>query len=167
MEEIWKDVVGFENYFKVSSLGKVLSKRTNKILKTHVNKSGYEMLSTKIGGRQGKCYCLRVHRLVADAFLKNPEEFPEVNHKDGIKINNVPENLEWCDRSINITHAYENRLRVNKRGFEHGQSTLSKEDVEYIEDNPNLSNRKLAKIIGVSHNTIWKVRNKITYTQLA
>lgn len=86
MEEIFKDVVGFEDYFQISNFGRFFSKRSNKLLKLHINKSGYITLATKIGGRHGTNHCFKIHRVVAEAFIPNPENKPEVNHKDGKKI---------------------------------------------------------------------------------
>jgi len=105
MEEVFKDVVGFEDYFQISNLGNIFSKRSNRVLKTHITKRGYVSLATKIGGRQGTNHCFRVHRLVAEAFLPNPENKPEVNHIDGIKTNNKISNLEWVTAEENMNHA--------------------------------------------------------------
>jgi len=107
MIEIWKPVSGYEEYFLVSNKGNVFSMRSNKLLKKAICKTGYSTVSSRIGGRDGKAICLKVHRLVADAFL--PDPVPElkkwaedtfykvvyVNHKDGNKSNNKAENLEW------------------------------------------------------------------------
>lgn len=68
--EIWKDVKGYELYFKVSNLGRVLGKRSGKILKQHTNKNGRATLATRIGGRQGEAVTFFVHRLVALLLLK-------------------------------------------------------------------------------------------------
>ena len=80
----------------------MFSKRTNKILKQGISKTGYPIISTKIGGRNGKAYCLKVHRLMALTFLTNPNNLPEVNHIDGNKLNNNLPNLEWISKSNNI-----------------------------------------------------------------
>lgn len=102
--EIWRPTVK-EGYF-VSNKGRVKNK-DDKIVRSHVNDRGYCI--TRLG--RGKVY--RVHRLVAFAFLSQHEDpsFNEVNHKDGNKLNNSAYNLEWSDRSSNISHAYELGLR--------------------------------------------------------
>ena len=182
MEEVWKDVVGFEEYFKVSNLGNVFSKRTNKLLKTYTSPSGYEHISTKIGGRHGKNYTFRVHRLVADAFLPPPGEDLEreakeyfygvvpVNHKDGDKSNNELTNLEWISHSGNGRHAYDNGLLNLKTGVENCASKLSIEDVEFIRENytpycKKFGARALAEVFGVHHTNISRVARGVSYKQ--
>lgn len=180
MEEVWRDVVGFEEYFKVSNLGNVFSKRTNKLLKTHTSPTGYELISTKIGGRLGKAYSFRVHRLVAEAFLPPPGEdlkreaketfygVVPVNHKDGDKSNNKLTNLEWISHSGNNRHAHDNGLLNLKRGVENHASKLSIEDVEFIRENytpycKKFGARALAKIFGIAHTNILKVAHGVSY----
>lgn len=90
MKEIWKDVKGYEGYYEVSNLGRVKSLYRNKILKPNIVKRGY--LQVKF--YDNKCYL--VHRLVAIAFLNNPNNYPQVNHKDENTQNNCVLNLEWC-----------------------------------------------------------------------
>jgi|SRR5690554_230115 len=101
MDELWRNIDGYPEY-QVSNLGRVKSKR--KILKPHKTKKGY--LRVNIRGKN-----LRVHRLVAEAFIPNPSKKPEVNHIDGDKTKNFVENLEWCSGQENINHSFEKGLR--------------------------------------------------------
>lgn len=79
---MFKDVVGFEEYFSISDDGKIFSKRTNKELKQTISKTGYLTVATKIGGRNGLNKCFKIHILVAKAFIPNIYNLPFVNHID-------------------------------------------------------------------------------------
>lgn len=119
--EIWRDVVGFEDYYEVSSLGNVRSKE-----RLYRNKSGrlitkhsknlqtfgddYKRVGLKLPG-DTKVYKKFVHILVATAFIDNPENKPTVNHKDGIKWHNWVTNLEWATYEEQIEHAVQLGLR--------------------------------------------------------
>lgn len=108
MKEEWKDVIGYEGFYEISNFGNVKSLYTNKILKSDsVDKFGYVRFSaTKNKIQKIK----RVHRLVAEMFIPNPNNLPQVNHKDGNKLNNHVNNLEWCSDSENKKHAYKTGL---------------------------------------------------------
>lgn len=112
MEEIWKDVVGYERYYKVSNFGNVYSVRRNKQLKTgNKHRNGYLQVNLYING---KYKTLTVHRLVAQAFIPNPYEKQDVNHKDENKTNNRVDNLEWLTRKENNNYGTRN-IRCSKR----------------------------------------------------
>ena len=120
MEEIWKDVTwidGFEGLYKISSFGRVLSKnyrhtQTEHIVQPSINKYGYFAIMLHANG---KLKNVLVHRLVATAFIENPDNFPLVNHKDENKLNNNVENLEWCTQEYNLNYSLDRRNRKNKR----------------------------------------------------
>lgn len=163
-----KDVVGFENLFGITSSGEVWSKRTNKFLVQGISKTGYPVLSTRIGGRDGKCYCFKVHKFVADAFVPNPENKPFVNHKDGDKRNNNSWNLEWVTASENTIHAYENGLAYALKGIENPSSIFTKSEVIFIRENykprdKTFGARALSRKYGTCHQVILKIVNNITY----
>lgn len=103
MEEIWKDKKDYEGLYQTSNLGRVKSFKFGKerILKPGTDKNGYLLVNLC---KNGKVKTFKVHRLVAEAFLPNPDNLPEVNHKDENKQNNVVSNLEWCDRKYNINY---------------------------------------------------------------
>ena len=126
--EIWKDVVGFENLYQVSNLGRVKSlerkvdvnskdkkkhKRQHKerIMKQWDNTHGYMCVRLM---KNGEKHSKRVNRLVGQAFLDNPDNKPIVNHIDGNKKNNHLSNLEWCTHQENNLHAIDNELREVK-----------------------------------------------------
>lgn len=163
MLEVFKDVVGFEDYFQISSLGNVFSKRSNKLLKVHIPKGrGYTSFATKIGGRQGTNQCFRIHRLVAEAFIENPLNKREVNHIDGNKHNNIVSNLEWVTPEENMAHAKSLGLCKTPEGTANHTSKLTREDVLFIRKSSE-SSRYLAAMLGVTHPTILRVKKGITY----
>lgn len=105
MNEIWRDVVGYEGLYRVSSTGKVYSILAGRILKTCISNTGYELVCLR--SVDGKRHQKTVHRLVATAFVPNPKGLPIVNHKDEDKLNNQADNLEWC------TYTYNNEYSGN------------------------------------------------------
>lgn len=106
MNKIWKEIPGYEEYYLISNFGEVYSKISGKILKTFKNNNGYLMLSLK-----GKKYL--VHRLVGITFIFNPNNYSQINHRDGNKENNSADNLEWCSPSYNLKEAYRLGLNYN------------------------------------------------------
>lgn len=110
INENWKVVVGYEGLYEVSDLGRVRSLNYNKtgviqVMKHKVNKLGYQSVHLS---KEGKAKTLYVHRLVAQAFIPNPDNLPEVNHKDENPSNNRVENIEWCDRTYNNNYGSRN-----------------------------------------------------------
>ena len=103
MEEIWKDIKGFEGKYQVSNLGRVRGfvRVKGKILGYHKNADGYLQSELRENKKKRRFY---THRLVAKAFLPNPNNLPEVNHIDENKENNRIDNLEWCTHEYNITY---------------------------------------------------------------
>jgi hypothetical protein len=118
MDEIWKDIEGYGDIYQVSSLGRVRSldhqarhvsrsgreflvTYKGRIRKLYENENGYKFLVVK---KDGKNISLRVHRLVAMAFIPNPDNLPFVNHKDENPSNNHVENLEWCSPDYNVRY---------------------------------------------------------------
>jgi len=117
MSEIWHPCAGFETHYEVSNLGNVRSiermvnnrlgngirRSPAKVLKPCLGKSGYLLVNFCIDGIKSNH---NVHRLVARAFIENESNKPQVNHKDGNKMNNCADNLEWVTASENTKHAY-------------------------------------------------------------
>jgi len=114
-EEVWKPVTeeGFEDFYEVSNFGRVRSldriveskrgplKYKGKLISTSLNSDGYPTFNLCKAGKQRN---VKVHQIVAKAFIPNPDNLPEVNHIDEIKTNNHVSNLEWCTRLENMRH---------------------------------------------------------------
>ena len=130
MIEEWRDIKGYEKLYQVSNLGRVKSlpkfHRTSKfyssigymskekILKPLKQSCNYLQVDLcDINGKRRKKY---IHKLVAEAFIDNPNNLPQVNHKDGNKLNNSVDNLEWCTCKENILHGIKNGLKIYKKG---------------------------------------------------
>ncbi len=100
-EEIWKDVVGYEGLYKVSNKGRLYSIKRKRKMNPTISKNGYKRVKLYINGKFKTVF---VHRIVAKAFLNNPENYPVVNHLDENKLNNNVENLQWCTQKQNVNH---------------------------------------------------------------
>lgn len=165
----YKDALGYEEYFSVSECGEILSKRTNKVLKKHLHPNGYYVFSTRIGGRKGRAICLKVHRLVAMAYLENPKSLPMVNHKDGVKTNNHYSNLEWCTAKQNIKHAFDNGLSnnslINKKRRKLTDSEVSFIRGNYKPHDKEYGSRPLSRKFGISNASIQSILKEVTYRE--
>lgn len=128
-KEIWKPVVGYENLYEVSNFGRVKSLPRNstvkyaRILKSHTNRYGYLHVNLY---KNNKRKDFLVHRLVAEAFIPNPDNLPVVNHKDENPSNNFSTNLEWCTYEYNINYGTSQQRKSHK---------LSKPVCQYTLDN--------------------------------
>lgn len=140
MSEVWKPVKGYEGYYEVSNLGRVKSKARKyyrsdvlyhlkeRVMKVSPSSSGYNTIILTVNGK-AKSYLL--HRLIALAFIENPQNKKCINHKDGDKFNNSLENLEWCTYSENRNHGLRTGLIKQKRAT-HSHAKLTEDDVKFI-----------------------------------
>lgn len=124
MTEEWRAVAGYEGFYEVSNYGQVRShaRATTRggILLQGTNRKGYKLVTLSKEGIQASAL---VHRLVAKAFITGCENSLDVNHRDGVKANNVVTNLEWVTRQQNIQHSFDNGLQ---KGIKGSENTLSK-----------------------------------------
>lgn len=161
MIEIWKDIKGFENIYQISNYGRIKSYKKNKegkILK-NTNKKG-DYLSVILQYKDNIKYT-RIHRLVALAFIPNPNNYNEINHIDGNKQNNHVENLEWCTHKQNFEHAKKIGLwKYNKpyKSKKIRQFTLNNEFLCEYENSIHAS-----KITGICARNILQVANREPY----
>lgn len=162
MSEIWRDIAGYDGLYQVSNLGRVrrLHKHTPpRISKALPNRGGYLCVALCRGNKSKTC---TIHRLVAMAFVSNPDNKPEVNHINGIKTDNRAENLEWCTRSENTRHALTTGLMT--QGEERYNAKLTAAQVVYIRENPDgLTGAKLADMFGVTATAVSYVQSGKTY----
>ena len=112
IKELWRDIVNYEGLYQVSSLGRVKSLKFGKerILRLIDGGKGYLIVNLHKDGKAKNHY---VHRLIAEAFIPNPDNLPEINHIDEDKTNNCVKNLEWCDRIYNNNYGTRN-IKVSK-----------------------------------------------------
>lgn len=133
MKEIWRDIKGYESLYQVSNLGRVkslarkvikknyVSFKKERILKQQTDRYGYKKVILQ---RNYQIKTFSIHRLVAEAFLENPYNLPQINHKDENKENNCVLNLEYCDSKYNNNYGTRN-IRVSE--------TMKKKKYQYYE----------------------------------
>ena len=147
MEEIWKDIEGYGTIskYQISNYGRIRTlnydkTKTIKVLKTLISNSGYEYIILRKNGK--KCTNILIHRLVAEAFIPNPNCLPCVNHKDENKLNNNVNNLEWCSYSYNNSYG---KMKTKEKHWK---------PVKCVEINKIFKNMTIASKemnIGISH----------------
>lgn len=155
--EIWKDIVGYENEYQVSNYGRVksLPKYSNskgyfQLRKEKILKGGYTGKARNrrvVTFRDGKSF--KVSRLVATAFIPNPDNLPIVNHKDENPLNDCADNLEWCTNSYNVKYSakplseeHKNKIKLAHIGMSHTEETKQKIRERNIIRYSNIEERK-------------------------
>lgn len=167
--EKWIDIKGFEQYYQVSDLGRVRSKDRHskhkmgglqfikgRILKHAYYKNGYVFIAMCVNGVARQ---YMIHRIVAKHFVLNPNNYPDVNHKSGIKDDNRATELEWCTKSQNMHHAVDTGLMKSKGGDNsYARPVLLEKDGEKIRFN---TQREAAKYLNTKEINIHaaKARN--------
>ena len=156
MNEIWRDISGYEGLCQISNLGRVKSFYNGGRMLKPGRVSGYLRVTLRC---DGKSKSLFVHRLVAQAFIPNPESKREVNHVNGIKTDNRVENLEWVTPAENSRHAVATGLYIAPQGEDHYNAKLTNEQVIYIRENPDgLTRNQLAKKFAIPPQSISRIQ---------
>lgn len=178
MKEIWKPVIGFEEAYAVSNQGRVksLDRVVYSVLCGSFMKKG-NLLSPFFRGKgylavnvfkNNKKYTKSVHTLVAEAFIENPNILPQINHIDGVKINNYVENLEWTTNSENQKHAYAMGLNVAISGSKSNLAKLNEQKVKQIKwlIKHGAKDLSLAYLYDVRNTNINQIRHEIWWKQV-
>lgn len=160
-QEKWKDIIHYNGVYLISNIGNVKNTITNKVLRIKYKKKGYAFVGLS---RDGNVKYHHVHRLVAIAFISNPNNKPCVNHKNGIKHNNGVDNLEWVTHKENMYHAIKTGLidfksRKYNEGKEHPRNkTIFKRSlkgrvlkkyycmIELLNDHPDFNSSKIHRV---------------------
>jgi hypothetical protein len=160
--EEWRPILECEKYF-VSNLGRIKSLKGSKeiILKPATLKKGYLIVGVR---QSGVSRSFRVHRLVAAAFIPNPDNKPQVNHIDGDKLNNCVSNLEWCSNRENVVHAFASGL-VNRDTFVSSKLTFDIADEMRSRNEKGQSIVSLAKEYNVSYSAAYFVISNRSWTR--
>jgi len=177
--EIWKDIEGFEGYYKINSGGIVYSYISNKYLKPTMNRCGYYYVSLYLNTYVKK---YTIHRIVAKTFISNPYNKPEVNHINGVKTDNRVENLEWCTSLQNMIHAWEMGLIKPCKHTQEFKDILSNErmgvgnpmaSLTYnevidlrIDFNNKINRKDIAKKYNISLRSVYAIGNKVYYSNI-
>lgn len=176
--EKWIDVVGFEGWYQVSNTGIVRSIDRHivdgrlikgKELKQYTDKQGYKRVALCKAGKHYKKY---VHRLVAEAFVQNPNNFPVINHVDENPANNKADNLEWCSVKYNINYGSRAKKYAEKtHGELHYTHKLTEKDVlnirkEYQRGVKGCGTESLGKKYGIHRTTIKAILSGKTWKHL-
>lgn len=175
--EKWKDIPNYEGFYQASNQGNVRSldrivkqsKRTKgkqlkrgRVLRPAISRLGYVICALS---RDNKLRSFPVHRLVAFCWLDNPNNWNEVNHKDGNKQNNNAENLEWSTRALNLRHAIDTGLMKYNYGDKHHHSKMTNEQVRALRISYDCSKplKYYAKKYGMAISSISKIIKNETY----
>ena len=157
MTETWKSISGYEGLYEVSDLGRVKSLKYGKerILKPGGDTHGYLQV---ILCKDGHVKKFKVHRLVAEAFIQNPNNLDTVNHKDEVKTNNVASNLEWMSQKDNINYGTRNKraseTQINDKNKSKAVQMFDKSTGELL--STFLSTREAERVTGIYHSSISK-----------
>lgn len=163
MIEEWRDIDGFEGRYKVSNLGRIKNYK-GLIMKFQINHGGYERLTLRHDDH--KDYDFTVHRVVAKAFIPNPENKPQINHIDGNRCNNNVENLEWCTHSENMLHAFKLGNK-DQSGVHNNMAKITEKIVKDIRKRAKTELQKdLAKEYGLSKANVCLIVNRKTWSQV-
>lgn len=158
MRKVWSPV---GDTWEVNQDGIVRNRRTGWHLALRLRRDGY--LDVKLNYKR-----YLVHRLVAVAFLPNPEKLPQVNHKDGQRNNPAVENLEWCDQFQNMRHALDTGLFPSRKGEKNGRATITKETAKAIKEQlaDGVPMPQISKVFQVSYGVIANIKYGRTWTIL-
>ena len=168
--EEWRDIKGYEGQYQVSNLGRVKSldrisaqnhHLKERIRKPETDKNGYKIVNLC---KEGIVTLHKVHRLVGEAFIDNPDNKPQINHKDGCKCNNCVGNLEWVNSSENVIHAFRIGIKKPSRiGYFWEKNPNCKltdaqcEEIRNLSKNTNMTGRELAYIYNVGTSQISRI----------
>lgn len=155
-----RELEGFDEYF-IADDGSIY--HNNRKLKTTLDKDGYVQIGITVNR---KTKTMKVHRLVAKAFISNPNDLKEVNHIDGDKQNNSVGNLEWCSHAENLAHASANKLF--RYGEQHQNSKLSQQnanEIRKLHSEGNFTQKELAKKFGTTPMVVNRIVRGMTYIE--
>lgn len=175
MQEIWAKLIypsipDEKNRFEISSFGRLRNELTGHVYKLDLLSSGYYSVRVTLGSRKDKMHII-IHKAVAHTFLSNPDNLPEVNHKNGDKTKNYVDNLKWCSSHENQQHKYD--VGLFDKSFISGEnnhnSKLKVEDVKYIREHYIKGSREfgahaMARKFSVSTPTILSLLNNKTWS---
>lgn len=163
-EEVFVPCPDYPEIFDIGSKGSLRSKRTGKILSQTPDSNGYLRHATKIGGRNGKNVCVRVHVQVAKAFVPRSSDDLEVNHVTGNKRINDYTSLEWATRQENMEHAEQNFLIDRKTGAENLNAVLTQDQADTIRSlKGKYSQREIARKFGISRSVVYRIHAGLSY----